>query len=97
MPKLIHYQDTPIWDKQSIPDSLLRLHNTKKDTWAKLHILEGSLHFVFLDDAGQVTEEVSRQAGEEPILIAPNAKHRISSLSDDARCQLSFYYEAGAH
>ena len=44
------YASSPEFTEHSIPDSLLRLHRTKDNTWAKIIVLEGKLLYRILED-----------------------------------------------
>ena len=57
MQQLICYKELPVWNQQSIPQGFKNQHNTKAGTWAKLTVLKGELHFVMLDESGNVQSE----------------------------------------
>ncbi|TXJ08030.1 MAG: SAM-dependent methyltransferase TehB [Acinetobacter sp.] len=93
MENLICYKQMPIWTQQTIPTGFLRQHNTKVGTWAKLTILNGTVDFAMLNEAGDTLSEHTFSALQQPPFIPPQAWHKIVSSSADVECQLSFYCE----
>lgn len=93
MNNLICYRSLAIWDCFSLPEVFLKKHNTKIGTWAKLTIFSGSLNFAFLNKEGEVIKVKTFNKDNQPPFIEPQQWHRIISISDDIRCQLSFYCE----
>ena len=91
MENLVCYKQLPIWTAETIPAGFLKAHNTKAGTWAKLHILQGEIHFAMLNESGQILSEHQFTAELQAPFIAPQAWHKIISASTDVQCQLSFY------
>ena len=42
---LVCYKGLPNWTAQTLPEPFRHKHNTRKDVWAKLTILNGKLQF----------------------------------------------------
>lgn len=89
--KLVAYKTLPIWTAATLPAAFKQPHNTQPGTWAKLHILKGHLNFAMLDTAGNTTAEHQFCITKQPLLIHPQQWHKICSVSEDIRCQLTFY------
>lgn len=89
------YRQLPIWSSDTIPEGFKRQHNTKQGTWAKLHIMQGTIHFAMLNENGDILSEHDFNVDHQPPFIQPQAWHKIVSASEDIKCQLSFYCEAG--
>lgn len=39
------YSQSPVFDRDTIPDALKRDHSTKADVWAVIHVLDGALRY----------------------------------------------------
>lgn len=87
------YQQLPIWQFATIPQGFKRPHNTKQGTWAKLNIIQGTIHFAMLSETGDILSEHEFNTESQPPFIPPQAWHQIVSASEDVECQLSFYCE----
>ncbi len=94
MAKLLCYKTLPIWQHDTIPEGFLRQHNTQAGTWAQLTVLQGSVNFAFMSEAGEITETHVFTVDAQPPRIEPQQWHRIVSTSPDVRCQLAFYCTA---
>ncbi|MGT2667567.1 SAM-dependent methyltransferase TehB [Streptococcus rifensis] len=88
---LIPYKTMPEWTTHTIPQTFQERHNTKPGTWARLTILSGKLHFISLDENGTVLDEAIFDANSDTPFVEPQAWHRIEPITDDLRCQLTFY------
>jgi len=89
---LVVYKILPMWQASTIPNSFKKPHNTQIGTWAKLHIYQGSLDFAFCDENGANQSETYHfDTTNQPPFIEPQSWHRILSVSDDIKCQLTFY------
>lgn len=58
------YRSSPVFTQDTLPEALQREHRTKRDVWAVLHVLEGSIRFC-------------REDGDVPQLVTPGAPHLI--------------------
>lgn len=88
------YRQLPVWSSDTIPEGFKRPHNTKQGTWAKLHIMQGTIHFAMLNENGESLSKHEFNVDHQPPYIQPQAWHKIVSASEDIQCQLSFYCEA---
>lgn len=97
MQNLCCYRELPIWDINSIPERFKQAHNTKAGTWAKLHIIQGTVQFAMLNEQGHILTEYTFDVEHQPPFIEPQAWHQILSASEDVLCQLSFYCEPSSY
>lgn len=88
---LICYKTLPEWDFTSLPSGFRKQHNTKEGTWAKLNIFAGKLKYDALDEDGKVLESFIFDADTDVPFVEPQAWHKVEPLTQDLRCQLSFY------
>ncbi|MDQ0223258.1 SAM-dependent methyltransferase TehB [Streptococcus moroccensis] len=88
---LIPYKTMPEWTAQTLPQVFQERHNTKPGTWARLTILSGKLRFISLDENETVLDEVVFDADSNIPFVEPQAWHRVEPVTDDLRCQLTFY------
>lgn len=94
MNHLVCYKTMPEWDFNSLPKGFRQQHNTKAGTWAKLNILAGELKYDALDEDGKVLESFVFDADTDVPFVEPQAWHKVEPLTQDLRCQLSFYCTA---
>ncbi|MFD1261611.1 SAM-dependent methyltransferase TehB [Entomomonas asaccharolytica] len=94
MEGLFCYKKMPVWTNTTIPKEFKEKHNTQQGTWAKLAILRGSLEFAILTEQGDMIEQFSFSADNQPPFIEPQQWHKIISCSNDLECQLGFYCKA---
>ena len=79
------YGASPIFDEQSLPDSLRSEHSTKDGTWGLLRVLEGEVELIFLDPPSQRLVTV-----DDPAPIPPQARHFVK-LAGPMKMQVEFY------
>lgn len=91
MKNLICYKTMPEWDFHSLPKGFRKQHNTKVGTWAKLTVLAGELQYDALDEDGNILETLIFDKDSDIPFVEPQAWHKVTPLSEDLRCQLSFY------
>lgn len=91
MNKLLCYKTMPEWNFDSLPQGFRKQHNTKAGTWAKLDILAGRLRYDELDKDGSVLNSFVFDSGSDTPFVEPQAWHKVEPLTEDLRCQLSFY------
>ena len=89
MNELVSYKTMPVWNKASLPIMFQDRHNTKEDSYAQLHVIQGSLDFIIFNEDGS-EQHFTFDKNNQPPVIDPQVWHRISSCSDDMQCQLSF-------
>lgn len=70
---LVGYKRTAEFTETTIPAALLRDHATKDGVWARLHILNGSLHFI--DQVGNW--ETTLPIGVHEVIF-PGRLHRVA-------------------
>lgn len=73
------YRRTATFRTGSIPEALLRQHDTKPGVWALLEVSRGSLDFVELLDAGERRTTVA--AGARAV-IRPGVLHHVAPQGD---------------
>ncbi len=91
MNQLICYKTLPEWDFNALPKGFREKHNTKVGTWAKMQILSGSLTYYALNEQGEVLSSQVFDSHSEIPFVEPQAWHKVEPLTQDLRCQLSFY------
>lgn len=91
MNQLIEYKTLPEWGVDSLPKAFRKQHNTKVGTWAKLTVLAGELQYDALDEDGNILETLIFDKDSDIPFVEPQAWHKVTPLSEDLRCQLSFY------
>jgi tellurite resistance-related uncharacterized protein len=79
------YKSTPVFDAQTLPQGLRRVHSTKEGTWGRIRILEGRLRLSFPD-----TGREEMLTPERPGLVRPNEPHLLAPLGP-FRMQVDFY------
>lgn len=75
---LIAYGRTPLFTQDSIPPKLRHGHTTKSGSWAKIHIVSGSLRYRILGDVPE--EQILGPA--VPGIIEPDVLHVIEPLGE---------------
>ena len=93
MKRLISYKALPEWGARSLPKAFRKPHNTKVGTWAKITILEGELAFYILDKNNNTLSTTTLSIDNQPGFIEPQQWHKVEPLSENLRCQLTFYCE----
>ena len=83
--ELLAYKKISNFTEDSIPNALLKDHNTQKDVWAKIIVLKGSLLYTIKYEAGD--EENLLEAGQVGIVV-PEQMHFVK-----ANKGLEFYVE----
>ena len=82
------YKVTPVFDAETLPEGLKRVHSTKEGTWGLIRIEEGRLRLVFPE-----TGEEAMLGPEAPGLVAPGEPHLVEPLGD-FRMRVEFHREA---
>lgn len=82
------YKKTPEFTHLSVPDGLLRSHNTKEGIWAKIVVLRGELTYRILEP---VIEE-ALLSPEKNGVVEPTVKHEVVP-HDGVRFYVEFYRE----
>lgn len=79
------YKSTPVFDAETLPQGLRKVHSTKEGTLALIRVLEGQLRLSF-PNTGR--EEVLTP--ERPGLVCPAEPHLVEPLGP-FRVQVDFY------
>ena len=69
------YKSTAVFDAETLPQGLRKVHSTKEGTWGVIRILEGRLRLFFPETA---TETVLTP--ERPGLVRPGEPHLVEPL-----------------
>src|SRR5680860_1299010 len=85
---LVLERTTDVFDNDSVPAGLLRTHRTASGVWGRLVVRQGSLRFVFEDQADQ---PITVTEGDH-VAIAPSRRHHVE-LTDPATFVVEFYRE----
>ena len=78
------YKKTVVFTEDSIPQGLLRAHQTKADTWGRIVVLSGELMYRILEPD---VEEVHLSTAN-PGIVEPQVRHEVQPIG-----QVSFYVE----
>ncbi len=89
--QLVPYKKLPVWTADSLPAGFREQHNTKDGTWAKLTVLQGTLTFYALNEAGEVQSTQAFSPTNPAPFVEPQAWHKVAPASGDLRCYLEFY------
>ena len=81
------YASSPVFDEQTLPDSLRNDHRTKPGAWGLLRVLEGKVRLIFLDPPSERLVTPT-----SPSVIPPQATHHVVVLGP-MRMQVEFYRE----
>ncbi len=76
---------TPEFTQDTVPPALLSTHETKSDTWALIHVLEGKLRYCIEAPASERILEPG-----QPGVIQPKVPHHVESVGP-VRFYLEFY------
>ena len=73
--------------ERTIPEALQREHALSSGRWGVLHVLEGSLRFVDIDNGRERVVVAPDQ-----LIIHPQSPHRVS-VEGVLRCRIDFFRE----
>ena len=79
------YKVTAVFDEETLPAGLRRVHSTKAGTWGLIRVLEGRLRLAFPD-----TGEAFQLSPQAPGLVAPEEPHLVEPL-EPFRMQVEFH------
>ena len=68
---LVKYSQSPLFDQDTVPDALLRDHNTKANVWGRIVVSEGALTYLRADRPAQIVTP------EAPATIYPEELHSV--------------------
>jgi len=80
------YKSTDHFDEKSVPQGLLNDHNTKKDIWGKINVLEGKLLYTIQSDPIEKIELSPEKFG----VVEPEVMHHVTPLGS-VRFYVEFY------
>ena len=66
------FNQTPVFDQDSIPDGLLKDHQLKSNTWGKINVIKGKLILEFLESG-----EIEVLNKDKPGIIPPSVFHQV--------------------
>lgn len=69
------YATSPLFDEQTLPDSLRNEHRTKEGTWGLLRVLDGEVRLIFQDPPSE-----RLVVPGSPAIIPPQATHHVVPL-----------------
>ncbi|MCC6598645.1 MAG: DUF1971 domain-containing protein [Alphaproteobacteria bacterium] len=81
-PTVKPYKRTPVFTQETVPQGLLRDHNTKAGTWGVIHVQKGELAYIIGDSQPHILKP-----GKNGI-VEPQILHHIKPLGD-----VSFFVE----
>lgn len=82
----IPYKRTPDFTEQTVPGALLGRHDTAKDVWAVIHIIEGSLLYRILEPS----LEEHRLDPTHPGIVEPQIPHQLQ-INGAVRFYVQFF------
>lgn len=84
-------RSTPLFGRQSVPQALLRRHNTGPGVYGQVCVMTGTLkYFGFADADADEPEKTIVVAEGEFVVSPPQYWHRVE-LSADARFNINFW------
>jgi len=81
---LTAYKRTPEFTETSIPQGLLKDHNTKQGVWGKIVVLDGSLEYIIQEPEIEIIKLSSSKFG----VVEPTIKHHVKPIG-----AVKFYVE----
>ena len=81
------YNRTATFNFDSVPQALLRDHNTKAGVWGLIHVEKGQLEYVITQEGEE--ETIKLKVGENGV-VAPQQKHYVC-LNKDTEFHVEFY------
>lgn len=84
------YKQTPIFDQDTIPAGLRRMHETKGGVWGKICILAGSLKLKIIEDGSEHMLDADHFG-----VVCPRQAHEVELLGP-VRFYIEFYSETPA-
>ena len=77
LPKNVRpYKRTDIFDENSVPQGLLKNHNTKVNIWGKINVIEGKLLYVIQSNPVEEIELYPEKVG----IVEPEVKHFVKPI-----------------
>jgi tellurite methyltransferase len=79
-------KEFPIWKKDALPQEIVKV-----DSFARLHILKGSVLFAAYNEDDIIVYEETFDANNQQTLLKPNVRHTVKTTEEDTECQLQLY------
>lgn len=81
---VIAYKRTPEFDENSVPNGLLKSHQTKDGVWGKIVVLDGRLQYTILEPE----QEVVLLDADNHGVVEPTVLHEVKPVG-----KVKFYVE----
>jgi tellurite resistance-related uncharacterized protein len=82
---VVSYKRTPEFDEESIPEGLLKNHQTKTDVWGKIVVLSGHLLYTIQEPFEEITLDINNFGVVEPTVL-----HQVKPVGS-VRFYVEFY------
>lgn len=83
----VPYQQTPIFDNQTIPEGLRKNHSTKPGVWGMIHVKQGKLKYRIYEPLN--TEVIL--SPRTPGIVLPEVEHDVQ-LFDNTQFYVEFWH-----
>ncbi len=83
---VVAYKRTPEFDENSVPNGLLKSHQTKANVWGKIVVLDGRLQYTILEPELEVVLLDANHAG----VVEPTVLHEVKPIGS-VRFYVEFY------
>lgn len=84
---VVAYKRTPEFDENSVPNGLLKSHQTKESVWGKIVVLEGCLQYTILEPELEVILLDANHFG----VVEPTVLHEVKPQGS-VRFYVEFYH-----
>jgi tellurite resistance-related uncharacterized protein len=78
------YKKTNVFDENSVPQGLLKDHNTKPNVWGRINVIEGKLLYIIQSNPVEEVELSPDRFG----VVEPEVRHFVKPLG-----HVKFYVE----
>jgi len=85
---------TPFFTKENVPAALLTHHNTAKDVFGQLCVMEGTVIYYGFADGDATESEVKVVINAGQFATSPSEYWHRVELSDDAQFNINFWSDA---
>lgn len=83
---VVAYKKTPEFTETTVPDGLLKNHQTKTNIWGKIIVLEGLLQYTIIEPTSEIMELNESRYG----IVEPTMLHHVKPLGK-VRFYVEFY------
>ncbi|MCB0272068.1 MAG: DUF1971 domain-containing protein [Bdellovibrionales bacterium] len=77
------YHQSDLFNEKTVPDRLLKMHDTKANTWAVICVQQGKLEYTILESNQSYVLTPTKKG-----IVAPEQEHKIKPLGE-----VEFYIE----